>query len=214
MASSRLSAVVVRKSDFQKMPWKNGKGLTSEISIDPAGASISENSFHWRLSSAKMAEDGVFSSFPGYERYLAHVKGDELELNFGPGKRQILLQLGQVCQFSGTESVSFMLRGGPVEDLNLIYSPTRVKAVFESILLTSKPRSFGMTGNVGFAYCVEGSVSASIFPGEMKFVIPEGDILRINLLEGPSPQEGLILFESEVAGANCKLILIELSVQL
>ena len=213
MVSSQLSASVLRKDDCQKIPWKNGQGLTSEFAIHPVGANVSENSFHWRLSSAEIVQGGAFSSFPGYERYLALVKGRELQLNFEPSKRQILLQLGKVCRFSGSDSVSSMPNEGPVQDLNLIYSPTHVQAVFESAALKSKPRSFKMTGTVGFVYCVEGSVSASIFPGEMKFLIREGDVLRIDLSQAPSRQEGLILIEPEVAGGNCKLILIELFVQ-
>ncbi|MEO5969189.1 MAG: HutD family protein [Bdellovibrionia bacterium] len=213
MASSRLSAIVLRKGDSQKMPWKNGQGSTSEIAIYPIGTSLSENSFLWRLSSAEITTGGSFSLFPGYERYLGLVKGDGLQLNFEPSKRQILLQRGKVCRFSGTDVVSSSLSGGPVEDLNLIYSTSRVKAVFEAVVLRSKPRSFGMTGTVGFIYCVEGSVSASVFPGEIKFLVPEGDILRVDLPQTPSPNEGLILVEPVAAGTDCKLILIELSVQ-
>jgi environmental stress-induced protein Ves len=213
MASSQLSAIVLRKGDCQKMPWKNGQGFTSEIAIYPVGASFSENSFLWRLSSAEIANEGAFSLFPGYERYLALVKGDGLKLNFEPSKRQVLLQLGKVCRFSGTDEVSSSLSGGPVEDLNLIYSASRVKAVFESVGLRSKPRSFGMTGTVGFIYCVEGPVSVSVFPGEIKFLVPKGDVLRVDLSQTPAFCEGLILVEPVVAGADCKLILIELSVQ-
>ncbi len=212
MASSRLSAVILRKNERQKMPWKNGQGLTSEIAVYPDDSNISENSFLWRLSSAEIATEGSFSSFPGYERYLALVKGDALQLNFEPSKRKVLLQLGKVCRFSGSDSVSSVLSKGPIEDLNLIYEESRVKTVFESIVLKSKPRSFEMSGTVGFVYCVEGAVSVLVFPGEKKFQIPEGDSLRLDLAQEPSPQEGLILIEPGPTGS--KLILIELSVQI
>ena len=214
MASSQVSAVLLPKGSFHKMPWKNGQGLTSEIAIYPEDAKVSENSFLWRLSSAELAQGGSFSSFPGYERYFTLVKGGGLQLEFESSKRQVLLEQGQVCQFSGKEVVSSLLSGGAVQDLNLIYSSSRVKAVFESIALNAKPRSFGMIGTVGFLYCVDGAVSAQVFPGEMKFRSPEGDVLRLDLARAPSTgQEGLIWVEPAVLGATCHVILIELTVQ-
>jgi environmental stress-induced protein Ves len=213
MTSSQLSAVLLRKGDGLKMPWKNGQGSTSEIAIAPLGSSVSENSFLWRLSTAEIAQGGPFSDFPGYERYLTLVKGDALKLVFEASNRQVLLERGKVCQFSGSESVSAVLSEAPVQDLNLIFSPNRVKASFESVFLKAKPRSFGMRGTVGFVYCIEGPALVSIFPGELKFPISEGDVLRVDLSRTPAPQEGLILIEPEKAGAQCKFILIELSVQ-
>src|SRR3546814_16047971 len=49
-------------------PWKNGSGVTSELAIDPPGATA-EN-FRWRISLARIAQDGPFSAFPGITRWI------------------------------------------------------------------------------------------------------------------------------------------------
>jgi hypothetical protein len=143
------------------------------------------------------------------------VKGNELQLGFGASqeasKRQVSLQRGDVCHFLGAETVSATLREGPVQDLNLIYSPSQVGAIFEAVSLNTKPRSFGITGTVGFVYCVEGPILASVFPGELKYLIPEGDVLRLDLFLAPLFQETLILIEPAATGARGKFILIELT---
>src|SRR5690606_24981691 len=51
------------------MPWKNGGGTTLQLAISPKGASLED--FAWRISSAQVAVDGAFSSFPGADRSLA-----------------------------------------------------------------------------------------------------------------------------------------------
>ena len=54
---------ILRSPDHRRMPWKNGRGETTEIAVHPAGASIDD--FGWRVSMAGVAEDGDFSLFPG-----------------------------------------------------------------------------------------------------------------------------------------------------
>ncbi|MBM7325185.1 HutD family protein, partial [Agrobacterium sp. S2] len=48
------------------MPWKNGGGVTTEIIVHPAKASMAD--FDWRISMANVAQDGPFSIFPGVDR--------------------------------------------------------------------------------------------------------------------------------------------------
>src|SRR5690349_9614552 len=70
-----LKFTISDEKDFVVMPWKNGKGTTTQFAIHPPGSSIADNSFVWRLSSATMSESGPFSSYPQYTRILIHTEG-------------------------------------------------------------------------------------------------------------------------------------------
>ena len=55
-----MTGRILRSSDYQRMPWKNGGGATTEIwkAASPAGEML------WRLSIADVASDGRFWNFP------------------------------------------------------------------------------------------------------------------------------------------------------
>lgn len=58
MSLTRLLA-----ANHRRMPWKNGRGETTEIAVWPEGAGLQD--FGWRLSMAGVSEHGAFSAFPG-----------------------------------------------------------------------------------------------------------------------------------------------------
>lgn len=104
------------------MPWKNGKGTTTQICIEPATASIEKNDFFYRLSSAPVDKDGDFSLFPGKSRILVPIKGNGFCLNEDEYEKF------EVAQFSGDEKVKCSLLKGPILDFGVIYDPKKVKA--------------------------------------------------------------------------------------
>lgn len=62
-------------ADYTTMPWANGKGSTVELRrVDRDGALL------WRLSMARVAEDGPFSIFPAVERNLTVITGPGFRL--------------------------------------------------------------------------------------------------------------------------------------
>lgn len=76
-------------ADYQTQPWKNGRGMTTELLhlTDPAGNTL------LRLSRASVVEDGPFSLFPGIERTLTvltgagfRLRGEGLDLRCDPLK--------------------------------------------------------------------------------------------------------------------------------
>ncbi|MDH1729586.1 HutD family protein [Pseudomonas chengduensis] len=100
------------------MPWKNGGGSTVELAISPADAGLED--FAWRISTAQVAVDGAFSSFPGIDRSLAVLAGNGVCLQRADGQRKMLLSGGAIAVFGGEEAISAQLLDGPITDLNLM----------------------------------------------------------------------------------------------
>jgi environmental stress-induced protein Ves len=124
----------LRPSDYRVMPWKDGGGITTEIAIAPAGASLSDP-FLWRVSSASVAGSGPFSTFPGRARLLTLLEGAGLILDIEGQGRQRLKHPGQVVAFSGDAAVHATLIQGPSVDFGVISDPSRVKATIEWLTL-------------------------------------------------------------------------------
>src|SRR5215208_142099 len=74
---------VIRTADCRRMPWKNGRGETTEIAVSPPGAGLDD--FQWRVSVARVARNGPVSSFEGVGRTLAILDGAGLRLD-GAGR--------------------------------------------------------------------------------------------------------------------------------
>lgn len=76
------------RTAYATLPWKNGRGETDEIYLSPPNGS--RDGFEIRISSAPIIEDGAFSSFPGAERVITLIEGEELELDFGHARHRLL----------------------------------------------------------------------------------------------------------------------------
>lgn len=109
---------ILRAADHRVMPWKNGRGATTELAISPAGAGL--DAFDWRVSMADVVEDGPFSLFAGIDRSLAIIAGDGLLLGIEerPGAR--LTCASAPLAFPADIPVHGRLIGGPVRDLNVM----------------------------------------------------------------------------------------------
>lgn len=86
-----MTGRVHRAAERRFAAWKNGGGETAEILCVPEGAGY--DTFLWRISTARVAQSGPFSVFPGVRRSLTVIEGgamrltfgDELPLTVGPG---------------------------------------------------------------------------------------------------------------------------------
>ena len=155
------------------MPWKNGKGTTRELLIEPEGALFPRDPFLWRLSSAPIRESTVFSQFPGYARLLMVLTGEGLQINGTP-----LLPL-QMLSFSGDEITEAKLASSEVLDLGLIYDPKRVRAAMKSVEIEKKTK-LDLSVDPGECLLVLWNKGA----GKIKAVgathpVAEGDLVRI-----------------------------------
>ena len=65
---------LLRAANHRRMPWKNGLGVTTEMVVEPSGATL-EN-FDWRLQyGSHRCGQGAFSSFPNIDRLLMVLEG-------------------------------------------------------------------------------------------------------------------------------------------
>ncbi len=103
----------VSPDHFRQQAWANGKGRTTELAAGPDPAH-----WRWRISMARIEQDGPFSLLPGVRRQLAPLDGG-LELHFGNGERLSGRRL-QVLAFDGGRAVDCHLPDGPGRDLNLM----------------------------------------------------------------------------------------------
>lgn len=109
---------LLRRAERTPMPWKNGGGETIEIAVHPSGAGLSE--FDWRISTARVTEDGIFSVFEGIDRTLCLTDGLSLDLEIdGLGHRRLTRDSPPLF-FPGDARTSAYLREGPVSDLNVM----------------------------------------------------------------------------------------------
>lgn len=133
----------ISQADFKKMPWKNGKGISTQLYIFPESATVEKNDFSFRLSSAPILTDGDFSVFPGKERLLTPIKGAGFVLNNEEYEKF------EVAHFSGNQKTKVQLLKGPIEDFGIIYDPLKVK-VQSRILHLKTPFQFSIEPNAEY----------------------------------------------------------------
>ena len=109
---------LLKACDHRRMPWKNGGGETIEIAIWPPDASLAD--FGWRVSMARIAEDGPFSRFPGIDRTLAILSGDGIRLAVDQHDPVDLTAESDPYRFPADAATESWLLGGSVTDLNVM----------------------------------------------------------------------------------------------
>lgn len=132
------------------MPWKNGGGETAEIAVFPRGAGLED--FGWRLSMARVAADGPFSSFPGIERTLTVLEGVGFRLTVD-GVEHLLTPESAPLRFPGDAPASAALLGGAVTDLNVM---TRRGAFRHEVRRVELAAGEQVSVSAGFVLCLSG----------------------------------------------------------
>jgi hypothetical protein len=111
-----MAGRILRSSDYQRMPWKNGGGVTAEIWKQ----NTADGTMLWRLSIADVASDGPFSEFPGIDRWIMLVDGKGMELAIsGLGTRRVERPFEPLA-FPGDAQTECRLLAGPIRDFNLM----------------------------------------------------------------------------------------------
>lgn len=128
----------LRPKDYRVMPWKDGGGVTTELAIEPADATVAGD-FAWRLSSAAVEASGPFSQFPGRLRALVLLEGAGLAL-VGGGRTMVLDAFDAPVHFPGDLALEATLLDGRCVDLGLIWDPRQVRAEVAAMRVGAEPR--------------------------------------------------------------------------
>jgi environmental stress-induced protein Ves len=113
---------VIRAAEHRLVPWRNGRGTTLELAVDPPGAALGAG-LRWRLSAAPVTEDGPFSVFPGLARTLVLLEGPALVLEVN-GQEVVLDRPHAVARFPGDVPTRGRVPLGPIRDLNWMVDAT------------------------------------------------------------------------------------------
>jgi environmental stress-induced protein Ves len=118
-----MAVRLLKPADFRAMPWKNGRGTTTELAReDDADGML------WRLSAADVIEAGDFSVFPGVDRVLMLLDGQGFDLDFGTNGRASVLEPLTPVRFSGDWTTRAENARGRSRDLNLMLARGRAAA--------------------------------------------------------------------------------------
>ena len=194
---------LLESKDYKSMPWKNGKGQTAEIALHKDD----ENAFRWRLSSAEISEDGNFSEYPGFERFLTLTEGAGIQLTFSD-HREACLKQGEVWRFSGDGVTHCQLLQGTVKDLGLIFNPNQVEAKFEILNLSQGPRSFQPEGRTVLFFGLTSQAKITVLQGEEPVLLSVGETARIDFPSDLSKQDRIVVIESMTS--ECSVVFIDL----
>ncbi|MDE1157462.1 MAG: HutD family protein [Neorhizobium sp.] len=160
---------VLRAKDYRRMPWKNGKGETVEITVFPEGASVAD--FGWRVSMAPVVSDGAFSNFEEIDRTLSILTGEGMALSVEGMERVVLGTVSAPFAFPGDAATDAVLTQGPITDLNVMtrrglfsHRVTRVETAGEIVLSADAAVTMiVVTGEASVVGAALGPLDAAIF---------------------------------------------------
>ena len=117
----------IRRSDFKKQVWVNGKGITYEVDRKDDLYPHPENTanFQWRISQADLvAPGGPFSQIKGVDRILVMLEGDNVSLsvkNSATATTTTKLQLHEPFMFPADVATECTTTESG-KDLNIMYN--------------------------------------------------------------------------------------------
>ena len=185
---------VIAPANFTLMPWKNGKGETTELyCMRQPGI----DAFLWRLSIASVIEDGPFSTFSGYDRTLVMIAGSGMELIHEGQATQLLKDQYDLCSFDGGYSTSARLLNGPIRDFNIICNAQFCQAKV-SILMDHENTCIRSAADDLFIYADKSMGLCSQASAANEIEIPKGHLFHANnidIIDMNVSGEGLICVE-------------------
>jgi uncharacterized protein len=187
---------ILTQSEFRRMPWKNGLGITLEIWIDQ-----DQQGQRFRISQAKVADNGKFSDFSGLQRTLVLLNGNGVTLTHHNDQHSVeintLNQPLDIAHFSGGDITEANLHNGAIDDLNIMTRQTdttaRVNAHFAADQFT-----FTISGHTLFSgfyansdtrvslRCPEHSSQCIELPSQSLLVVTQASLITIEQGQGVS----------------------------
>lgn len=155
--------------DRARRPWKNGGGVTQDITVFPAGASDAD--FLWRASVAAIGASGPFSPFPGIDRAFL-LLGGELAISIGDQGEQRIRPGVPALLFGGEKPVAARPVDGHCAALNIMARRGRVSARVDRWICAE-----ATTASALLLFAVE---PAAIGAGEARFDLAPDDALLLD----------------------------------
>ena len=168
---------IIPPSRFKTIPWKNGKGTTTELAISEGGTLTD---FDWRLSIASVVEDGDFSDFSGYLRNLILISGRGIELSHtlaGQTRIDILDPLLSVSTFDGGSRTRGRLLDGAMTDFNLMTRSGKYQVDVQTY--TEPGQVKVLPCDLCFIYALTGEVALTVPDTGLPQVIAEKHLVQI-----------------------------------
>ncbi|MGB3389094.1 MAG: HutD family protein, partial [Pseudaminobacter sp.] len=126
--------------------------------------------FDWRLSTARVAAGGPFSTFPCIDRTLAVLEGEGLELATEGMQPATLTTTSQPLAFPGDAPTSAGLIGSEVTDLNIMTRRGRVSHRMQRLAITGSTELAADAGEV-LVFCYSGTVRIDV-DGQAELLSP------------------------------------------
>ena len=171
---------LIRGADLVAAPWKNGGGVTREITAFPEGAGL--DAFAWRVSIADVAQAGPFSRFAGIDRTLVLLSGAGMMLDETDDtdahavKTYALTQPLDIARFAGEAQIDARLVDGATRDFNLM---VRRGAAVGEVEVWRGATQQTLSADVVLLFCASGSVSVTLGGDAQPRVLEADDTLRI-----------------------------------
>ncbi|RJG06976.1 HutD family protein [Noviherbaspirillum cavernae] len=172
-------------SNCKVMPWKNGGGITTEIAIEPADATL--DNFEWRISSAQVATSGPFSHFPEIDRSLAVLEGSGLQLRVDDAQQATLTAASTPFVFRGEQGIEATLLDGPITDFNVMTRRTRWTHALERLQFCGDT-SLARRADQVFIYCARGADIACSNALGQGIALDAGDSVLVGSTDGEQIQ--------------------------
>lgn len=166
---------IIQPRQFRTVPWKNGKGETIEMVINPGG---SLDNFDWRLSMASVVEDGIFSNFTGYTRNLILIDGEGINLQHNDNVIDRLSQRLDNATFDGGNKTLGNLHNNKITDFNVI---TRTSAFNTKVNCQKHAQNYLLeTSDLCFIYSLFDNAELTTMSSQEVIHLPAQHLMKIS----------------------------------
>jgi uncharacterized protein len=194
--------VALSPADYVEFPWKNGRGVTTDIAAlyRPEAKSRDWTEMLWRFGRTPILESGPYSDLTGFERLQVLIAGDGFTIHTEDGAvHRDLSRTYNPVRYDGGTKLTGRLNGGPVETVNFLYR----RDTFAGDLLAPAPGAkLALPAGTHLIYAPDGEATIEIdgaaraladrhalrIEGEAAFALVSGRVLLATLTSRGKPR--------------------------
>ncbi len=177
MSNSHIGALRLDPASYRRVPWKNGRGITVDITgvFPMESEAASWSGMTWRLGRTRIERPGPFSDLSGIDRILAVIEGCGLRLKPTGAPAIDVREPMRPVRFPGEWVIDSELQAGPVGVLNLMADRARADI---DLTFMAGAGSMSVHADTVVIYAPVGSAEV-VLNGEA-FSLPADGALRID----------------------------------